>query len=46
MRGSSDRTHLSWSCLSFHSTSSPFMKSRTIAHERSNSATFIGCRPM
>src|SRR6478609_6765036 len=46
MRGSSGRTHFSWSRLSFHSTSSPFMKPRTIAQERSNSATLIGWRPM
>jgi hypothetical protein len=46
MRGSSGRTHLSWSGLSFHSTSAPFMNSRTIAQERSNSATLIGWRPM
>jgi hypothetical protein len=36
---------LSWSFLSFQSTSPPFMSSRTIAQARSKSATFIGCRP-
>src|SRR6059058_308870 len=46
MGGSSGRTHFSWRSLSFHRTSRPFMKSWIIPSACSNSATFIGCRPM